>query len=100
MGGRSLGWFAAFFDASEAAVRDIGKAAAPTLMLDAGKDKVVTATPQGRLCAAMPDCQETRYLDAGHDLHMESDAIRERWLAAIVEFTRARIDAKGLRRKG
>jgi lysophospholipase len=100
MGGRSLGWFAAFFDASEAAARDIRKAVAPTLMLDAGKDRAVTATPQGRLCAAMPDCQETRYLDAGHDLHMESDPVRERWLTAIVDFTRARIDAKALRRKG
>lgn len=100
MGGRSLGWFAAFFDASEAAARDIRKASAPTLMLDAGQDKVVTASPQGRLCAAMSNCQETRYLDAGHDLHMESDAIRRPWLAAIVEFTRARIDAKALSRKG
>lgn len=100
MGGRSLGWFAAFFDASEAAARDIHRVRAPTLMLDAGQDKVVTATPQGRLCAAMVDCQETRYLDAGHDLHMESDAVRERWLVRIVEFTRARIDAKALPRKG
>ncbi|HWU78707.1 MAG TPA: alpha/beta hydrolase [Caulobacter sp.] len=100
MGGRSLGWFAAFFDASEAAARDIHRVRAPTLMLEAGQDKVVTATPQGRLCAAMVDCQEARYLDAGHDLHMESDAVRERWLVRIVEFTRARIDAKALPRKG
>lgn len=100
MGGRSLGWFAAFFDASEAAAQDIGRPQTPTLMLDAGQDKVVTATPQKRLCAAMIDCKETRYPDAGHDLHMESDAIRGPWLAAIVDFTRARIDAKTLRRKG
>ncbi|KQV57233.1 lysophospholipase [Caulobacter sp. Root343] len=100
MGGRSLGWFAAFFDASETAARDIRRANVPALMLDAGKDKAVTATPKGRLCAAMADCQETRYRDAGHDLHMESDAVREPWLAAIVDFTRARLDAKALRRKG
>lgn len=99
MGGRSLGWFAAFFDASEAAARDIRKTAVPTLMLDAGQDKVVTATPQGRLCAAMIDCKETRYPDAGHDLHMESDAVRGPWLAAIVDFTRTRMAAKALPRK-
>lgn len=100
MGGHSLGWFAAFFDASEAAARDIRNTAAPTLMLDAGKDGVVTATPQSRLCKAMIDCREIRYPDAGHDLHMESDAVRNAWLAAIVEFTRTRAAAKALPRKG
>lgn len=100
MGGRSLGWFAAFFDASEAAARDIRRTAVPTLMLDAGQDKVVTATPQSSLCAAMIDCKETRYPAAGHDLHMESDAVRGPWLAAIVDFTRLRMTAKALPRKG
>ena len=69
-------------------------------MLDAGKDRVVTATPQRRLCKAMIDCQEIRYPGAGHDLHMESDAVRNAWLAAIVEFTRARMAAKALPRRG
>ncbi len=100
MGGRSLGWFAAFFDASEAAAREIRKPVIPTLMLTAGQDKAVTPTPQTRLCAAMIDCKETRYPTAGHDLHMESDAVRDPWLAAIVDFTRARSAAKALRRKG
>lgn len=100
MGGRSLGWFAAFFDASEAAARDVRNTATPILMLDAGKDRVVTATPQSRLCRAMIDCQEVRYPDAGHDLHMESDPVRNAWLAAIVEFTRRRMAAKALPDKG
>jgi len=100
MGGRSLGWFAAFFDASEAAARDIRDTAAPTLMLDAGQDRVVTATPQGRLCAAMIACREIRYPEAGHDLHMESDAVRDAWMTAIVDFTRTRMAAKALPRKG
>jgi lysophospholipase len=94
MGGRSLGWFAAFFDASEAAARDAGKVTTPTLMLDAGQDKAVTAKAQTRVCEAMPACQEIRYPKAGHDLHMESDAIRQPWLAAIIDFTRARATAK------
>lgn len=100
MGGRSLGWFAAFFDASEAAAQDIRDTAVPTLMLDAGRDKVVTATPQARLCAAMIACRETRYAEAGHDLHMESDPIRDAWMTAIVDFTRTRMAAKALPRKG
>lgn len=100
MGGRSLGWFAAFFDASEAAARDAGRVTVPTLMLDAGQDKAVTATPQTRICQAMPACQETRYPAAGHDLHMESDAVRQPWLAAIIDFTRARAAPKIPPRKG
>lgn len=100
MGGRSLGWFAAFFDASEAAARDARKVGVPVLMLDAGRDRAVTEAPQTRLCIALPACQETRIAGAGHDLHMESDAIRGPWLAAIIGFTRARIDAKTSRRKG
>jgi lysophospholipase len=100
MGGRSLGWFAAFFDASEAAAHDIRRTNVPTLMLTADHDKAVSATPQTRLCAAMATCQETRYPMSGHDLHMESDAVRQAWLAAIVDFTRTRTAAKALPRKG
>jgi len=100
MGGRSLGWFAAFFDASEAAARDIRKAAVPTLMLTASQDEVVSARPQDRLCAAMLSCQETRYSKSGHDLPMESDVVRQAWLDAIVGFTQARTAAKALSRKG
>ena len=100
MGGRSLSWFAAFFDASEAAAQDIHRPKVPTLMLTAAQDKVVSATPQTRLCAAMITCQETRYPGAGHDLHKESDAVRQPWLTAIIDFTRARTVAKPLPRKG
>lgn len=100
MGGRSLGWFAAFFDASEAAARDIRKPRVPTLMLTAGRDHAVTAKPQDRICAAMLSCQTTRYPNAGHDLHMESDAVRQAWLDAITAFIRGRADADPLRHKG
>lgn len=86
MGGRSLGWFAAFFDASESAARDIRSTTVPVLMLGGGRDRVVTTTPQTRLCAQMKACREIRYADAGHDLHMESDALRNAWLAAVTDF--------------
>ena len=82
------------------AYRDARKVGVPVLMLDAGRDRAVTEAPQTRLCIALPACQETRLAGAGHDLHMESDAIRGPWLAAIIGFTRARIDAKTSRRKG
>ncbi|MCY1647734.1 alpha/beta hydrolase [Caulobacter sp. SL161] len=86
MGGRSLGWFAAFFDASEAAARDIGKATVPVLMLNAGRDRVVTAKAQTRLCRDMKACREIRYAGGAHDLHMESDAVRVPWLTEVAKF--------------
>jgi lysophospholipase len=86
MGGRSLGWFAAFIDASEAAARDIGRTTVPVLMLSAGRDVVVTTTPQARLCREMKACRQVRYSDGGHDLHMESDGVRSPWLNEIVSF--------------
>lgn len=86
MGGRSLGWFAAFFDASEAAARDVRKTTTPVLMLNAGRDGVVTATPQARFCAEMVGCRVVRYAEAGHDLHMELDAVRNLWMSEIANF--------------
>lgn len=94
MGGRSLGWFAAFLDASDAAARDVRKTAAPVLMLGAGRDHVVTAGPQTRLCRQMTACREIRYSAAGHDLHMESDSVRSAWLAEVATFATARTPAK------
>ena len=94
MGGRSLGWFAAFLDASDAASRDIGRATAPVLMLGAGQDPVVPTNPQTRLCRQMKACREIRYASAGHDLHMESDDVRDAWLAAVINFTTAGTSVK------
>lgn len=94
MGGRSLGWFAAFFDASEAAAQDARKTTPPVLMLSSGRDRVVTAKPQSQLCAAMKHCREVRYPEAGHDLHMESDVVRGPWIAAITDFSQTRNPAR------
>ena len=100
MGGRSLGWFAAFFDSSDAASRDIRRARAPTLMLTAAADGVATAAPQERLCDAMVRCDRVRYAGAAHDLHMESDPVRQAWLEKIVDFAKAQAAVRALPRKG
>lgn len=94
MGGRSLGWFAAFFDASDTAARDIRKVTVPVLMLNAGRDTIVTPTAQARLCEAMKACREIRYSGAGHDLHMESDRVRNAWLSEITVFATPPATAK------
>jgi alpha-beta hydrolase superfamily lysophospholipase len=34
----------------------------------------------------MKSCREIRYPSAGHDLHMESDPIRNAWLSQVTAF--------------
>lgn len=90
MGGRSLGWFAAFFDASEAAAQDARKVAVPVLLLSGEQDGVATAGPQAKLCHQMKACKPVRYPKAGHELHMESDGVRNAWLAEVTTFAAPR----------
>ena len=94
MGGRSLGGFAAFLDASDTAARDIDRTTAPVLMLGAGQDRVVSTSLQTRLCRQMKACREIRYASAGHDLHMESDGVRDAWLAEVMTFATAHASVK------
>jgi lysophospholipase len=42
----------------------------------------------------MKACREIRYASAGHDLHMESDDVRDAWLAAVTNFTTAGTSVK------
>lgn len=91
MGAPSLGWLAAFFDASERAQVDVRRVDTPVLMLDAGKDSYVLTEPQTKICRAMRDCHEMRFPAGRHELHMESDTIRDAWLSQVEAFVRARI---------
>jgi lysophospholipase len=99
MGAPSLGWLAAFFDASERAQVDARQVNAPILMLDAGKDSYVLTAPQTKICKAMRDCREVRFSAGRHELHMESDATRDAWLSQVEAFIHARIAANAQARK-
>lgn len=100
MGSPSLGWFAAFFEASDRARADIGRVRPPVLMLLGGKDREAPPARAIKTCAALPTCREVRLATGRHDLHMESDAVRDAWLLEVETFIRARIAAKAPRRRG
>jgi len=89
MGAPSLAWYAAFYDAVDAVGRDLTRVQTPVAMLDAGQDAKALAAPQRAVCAALPRCVETRYPQARHALHLETDALRGPWLDAVDDVPRA-----------
>jgi lysophospholipase len=89
MGGPSLAWLAAAFDAADAARAAAPRIATPTLTIAAGTDGPAAR----RLCAAMPACAEVTLAGAWRDLPREADAYRGRWLDAVDGFMRQRIAA-------
>lgn len=82
-GAPSLAWYAAFYDAVDAAGRDLKRVDTAVTMLDAGQDVQALAAPQSTVCAALPHCRETRWPHARHALHLETDSVRVPWLDAI-----------------
>ena len=92
MGSPSLAWYAAFYDAVDAVGRDLKRVQTPVVMLDAGQDAKVLASPQRTVCTALPRCVETRYPTARHALHLETDSVRQSWLAAVDDTLRSRTD--------
>lgn len=95
MGSPSLGWLAAFYDASENARADAGRITVPVLLLDTGKPN----SPQARSCEAMSECREVSFPAGRSEFHMETDLVRDAWLVQIDTFLRARIAAKAQARK-
>lgn len=100
MGAPSLGWLAAFSGASERARADVGKVRAPVLLLRGKKDRTEPPALATRICAVLANCREVGFPAGHHDLHMESDVVRDAWLAEIENFVRARIAAKTERHTG
>jgi len=78
--GASVAWTAGHAKASEAAWNEAAAMHAPALMLlpdDADGDLE-------RLCRRMPRCRVQRIEGARPALHLEADAVRKSWLAAVI----------------
>ncbi|WP_165186978.1 alpha/beta fold hydrolase [Caulobacter soli] len=91
MGAPSLAWYAAFYDAVDATGRDLKRVDIPVAMLDAGQDVKALPDPQSTVCAALPHCVKTRWPQARHALHLETDSVRDPWLKAIDDTLRLRM---------
>lgn len=58
----------------------------PVLMGSASDDALTRPDVQARACSAMPNCRLMRFENAWHELFMESESIRSRWLDATTAF--------------
>ena len=59
-------------------------------MLSGGLDRNADAGEQARICKAMAHCTRLSIPRGRHALHLESDAARKPWLAAVDAFVRTR----------
>jgi lysophospholipase len=94
LGGVTWGWVAATF-ASVDALRDpetAGRIAAPVLMVQAGRDRVVPPGAQESLCRGLPACRLEILPEARHEILQERDAVRAKfwalfdaWLGKVLE---------------
>lgn len=85
--GVSLGWRAAFAEASGLARRDARKVRAPVLLLTPSDGQKAARDA----CFAMTACRHRKLAGARPSLHLESDPFRERWLNEVAAFVARRI---------
>lgn len=100
MGAPSMGWMAAFYQAADRTQAEAARVQAPVLLLRGEKDRVAPSPPATSACAAIVDCQSVTFPAGRHELHMESNAVREAWLVQIKAFVSARIVSNAQRHKG
>ncbi|OYX73183.1 MAG: lysophospholipase [Caulobacter sp. 35-67-4] len=100
IGAPSLGWMAALYEAADRAQAEAARVRAPVLLLRGGEDRLTASARATSACVAFADCRNVTFPGGRHELHMESDAVREAWLGQVEAFVRARILAKAPRHKG
>ncbi|MCF8504476.1 MAG: alpha/beta hydrolase [Caulobacter sp.] len=94
MGGPSLGWLAGFRTASKTIEPGLATLETPTLMLIGGADREADSAVQARICKAMVKCTAYGLATGRHALHLERDAVRIPWLAAVDSFVRTRAGSR------
>ncbi len=65
---------------------DAEKLTTPILMFQAGSDEVVMTGGQDYVCQRAKQCRKLMFPDARHEIHVESDSIRNVWLQEIRQF--------------
>lgn len=94
MGGPSLGWLASIRATSKAIQPGLKDVETPTLLLTGDADPIANAGAQTRVCQTMGHCRRYSLKGGRHALHLEQDAIRGPWLAAVDSFARARAGSR------
>ena len=93
MGGPTFSWL----DSALRLMRESTRASylqavrTPILIGSAGRDSLVRSEAHGRAAGLLPNAELVRFPEAKHELFLETDAARDRWLAEIDRFIEAQI---------
>lgn len=58
----------------------------PVLLTTAEIDHYVLTEPQQMICARIPNCRQEIFSGALHEIYMETDDIRDKWLETVTRF--------------
>lgn len=86
LGSPTFGWVDQALAGMDNLTADHQHLTMPVLLLRAGADTVVQTPPQAALCGELPDCTLVEMPGARHEILMEEDGIRNRAIAAILDF--------------
>jgi len=89
MSGPSRGWALAFHAAVTAERQERATAKSPVLLIRGS----ARSNPNWGPCSGLMNCRTLSVPEAGGEMHLERDAVRRRWLAAVAAFAMARPDA-------
>ncbi|SMF27386.1 alpha/beta fold hydrolase [Pseudobacteriovorax antillogorgiicola] len=84
--GATVSWARASIDAVWSMRKQAAAIKAPVLLLQAGDDVIVRTEGQNYVCAQVTSCRKEFFPKGKHELLQEVDEIRDRAIAAIVNF--------------
>lgn len=93
MGGVTFGWLDMVFRLTAESMREsfLRDVKTPILIGSAGKDTLVRSEAHHAAARFLLGAEVVSFVDARHELFMETDAVRDRWLTAIDRFLDARL---------
>jgi lysophospholipase len=91
LGGTTWRWLCEALTASSA-IQSLGRySPVPTLIMQAGEDRLVNTGAQDRYCADAPRCQLTRFPSSKHEVFHERDDIRNEAVSQVIKFLNERV---------
>ncbi len=83
VGGQSNQWMKAFIEEAGSLLGAQTRITVPTLLLQAGNDRIAEAQRQNEFCREAPECRVLAFAESKHHFFLEADSIRESVLRKI-----------------
>ncbi len=86
IGGTSMHWYKRGYETIWDTRKRAAELEAPILMFQAGADEIISGPGQDIICQKAKNCRKLRFEKANHDIHLETDVIRDQWLLEVRRF--------------